>query len=480
MNDGWLCIFKDNSRMKVTEGYNPNVVSTNLPKWPHYFHEEEEHEKDREYYRVGDAVIIYNEQMEETKTLDLPYSLLDTYCHVAEPVRHLKDFTQNCIMTLDDSQNFFTTFIQGLFTHKLLRNRRGFINDKPPTEKSQFIDIGVNICTTNENTKNCQKIQNDTAIPNEGCWKLDIYIHHNFTNLTAIDVFLTCSSENDFDEQDIVSFNVKFLQKNETLSTATRVSGKFGYKVGLPIITGKYVPVVESAEDNGKVFIINYFHNNATIREAFKSISLPKSVSGACTNRSSDAVNFHENSLTQCSIAISNSSGLTADTNYTNVCDALQRTVFHYLINDENFAGKFELHVSELGWPLNVSSNWIQIEAKNFENRQVMGSYNADTNSFRCQNMLLSVRYEFTTARVTLNGVQHQNVVKKVAAEFGNRVDLHFKLEEDLTLPVYMYVMFHDATSSDSPRQCPFPIQLNIFLVTFVVAFYSKYSMYNA
>uniref|UniRef100_A0A182XCT8 B9 domain-containing protein 2 n=1 Tax=Anopheles quadriannulatus TaxID=34691 RepID=A0A182XCT8_ANOQN len=120
---------------------------------------------------------------------------------------------------------------------------------------------------------------------------------------------------------------------------------------------------------------------------------------------------------------------------------------------------KLNLYLSKYGNPRNRSTDWVRVRSTNVVADAEPGSEQASAGSstdnttdsyFTCTNMLISVNYRFYYARTLVRDVRHQAVVHDAEIVFGPRVNLRFRLEEEIRVPIFLQVQFFDLTSSSS------------------------------
>lgn len=298
--------------------------------------------------------------------------------------------------------------------------------------------------------------------------ELSIQIHHNFTNILNVTVFFVYHEFNsDNPTAHVVQkISLEYLELNETFATRDvhQVSGNIGYLLHKPVIVSKLIRQNQSVSENNvqTVAVLSYFHNETNCTNDGHYLKLPEiEANGDCVinNFTFQTINFGERTRTKCNVILAPIDSNDTDTanveqNNTHICRAFQRKIFDYLLYDfelENvnasIYSRFNIRISEMGNPKNDSEHWIDVitmRAPSLDEILATGGSNGGS-EFTCTNMILGVRYEFFYGTMLVGKISNQALIKLAQIQFGNRLNLKFKLDDDvLKVPIYIDVMFYD------------------------------------
>lgn len=392
----------------------------------------------------------------------LPYSITGDYCHLNVPIKYLHDQESKCLRSLEQSRAFLEEWQIKLKSTKILGLRKA--NEAMMLEHctgadNHCLEIQIFDCFETVSRNNCMRF-NSTEI-DETVWlnkEIKIQFRHNFTNILNCTAFLI------YVRNDVVlpttfihSVKIQFRQANESMANIHRISGNIGYMQGKPIITAKMIPLNTSNDDTDAPKILDYFHPNKTFSNDEHFMKIPAIKQNVCvlTNLTYDIIRFGENLFLTCDVALDEN--VTTESNFTVVCATLQRKIFAFILNeyigsnDTTIIG-VSSKVSEFGNPRNDSNYWIDVNLRHGIVDAVEGKYEPDDNGneFTCKNMILSVNFEFLYASLRVGTFDHQNLIRNVDVVFGTRVDLKFKLNETVVVPIFLDVMFVDLTNGAS------------------------------
>lgn len=401
----------------------------------------------------------------------------------------------NCVQTLDEHDQFQADLQNKLKSVKILKNRKPI--DTPPVIMSDFCrtdfkrsnttanctDPEIYHCIERISLRTCKSDTNQSAtftltefgesfISDE----LSIHVHHNFTHILNVTVFFIYRELNgDIQTTHIVQkISVEFLELNETFATRDvhQVSGNIGYLLHKPVIVSRLVYQNYSAIDlYGKRsdHILAYFHDEINCTNDEHYLKLPAiQTNGDCllNNFTFQTINFGEKSRIKCNIfltptesndtdaKIEHSLPQNVEQNNTIICRNFQKQIFQYLLynielENENATvyNRFNLKISEMGNPKNDSEHWIDVRTMRAPNLDDIVAVNSPNGilEFTCTNMVLGVRYELFYGTMLVGKISNQALIKVAQIQFGNRLNLKFKLDDDvLKVPVYIDVMFYD------------------------------------
>ncbi|XP_037821894.1 tectonic [Lucilia sericata] len=404
INDGWLCVLRTYKPLVKEEVTHSFEDTSRYNKWPNLLLESEE-VKNREFYKFGDILRIFNVKTKEIQNFDLPSSYQTATCRLQEPIYHLKPL-KNLI--------------------------------------AQDIEL--------------KKERQD----NFNLYKVKINILHNFTHIQELIVDLWLKENKTLDKMEStkteywLSYEIEFLNKTlkEFLKTNTTenvyppvISGPLGYLLGKPIILARYEVFNKSLPLSSKNQIINYFNPNNTESHI---LTLFSKENGECArfNPAKDYIAYGINIAKYCKIKLENETLLLKDaskTNFTEICLNLQQHIHKQLFGEDLEIAELSFYlISQLGKPENDSQKWLPLNVFNSDFDSVIGQYLQETNTFICRNILLSLAYEFHMATYEVDNVPLQNVIKHAALHLAERHDLEFALDENLEVPITMTVRFYD------------------------------------
>lgn len=401
------------------------------------------------------------------------------------------------MQTLDEHQNSVTELEMNLKSAQILKSPKPIGTDavimadhcrvpSNKTESTNCIDIEIFHCMGSISMANCKPSTNITDDPFTFS-HISLQFKHNFTNILNCSAFFVIDASSNMyqemisasDSQIVQTISIKFIDANDTFYRSRNqvLSGNLGYLLHKPLIVTKYVIANESAEmkeNDQNELVLGYFHENSTIHyndEYYLKVPVVRD-NGNCYigNDTYETISFGENTVMKCQLRFGGDASpndtqlnnLTADTNFTAVCTAFQKRIFHHVLHsleqknvNSTAYDDFNVQISQLGNPKNESKLWVQLEAINAHTPnldQVIGIYDKsdNVNVFTCRNVILNVRYEFYYGNVMLAGIANQAMIKRATLEFGPRLDLQFKLDEELKVPIYVDVMFHDLTATSA------------------------------
>lgn len=296
---------------------------------------------------------------------------------------------------------------------------------------------------------------------------------HNFTTIMNCSVFFV------YDDRSlghtIRLMDIRFRQVNETRHSR-RVSGNVGYQRGKPVIATRYIPF--SATSDQTKLILDYFHPNHTRNDLLK---LPSFRQNICRldNTTFQTIDFGHDVYVRCDVQLDDdAANLTAVSNFTQVCAGFQTKINFFLMHNirmkENRTAEIATVVSEFGNPVNDTGKWLAIESnlyRNGDEETIEGHFDRDDSEteFSCRNMVLSVRYAFVYGVVQVGEVRRQSVIRNVRLEIGTRLDLKFRLGEKMNVPIFVDVMFFDATVRSNAAMASaltFGVSASIMLLT--------------
>lgn len=396
-----------------------------------------------------------------------------------------------CVQTLEEHDQFIADFQNKLKIVKILKNRKPL--DTPTIIMKDFCLSAqwanqTDNCTVTEiyhcadtiSMRTCKLENNLTASfafefgENFLSDQLSIQIHHNFTHILNVTVFFVYHEFNTDNPMTHVvqKISVEYLELNETFATrdAHQVSGNIGYLQHKPLIFTKFIRLNETKPDNNVIAIngfLAYFHNETNCTNDEHHMKMPAiEMNGDCVinNFTFQTINFGENARVKCNAVLTPNEFNETDTaeqpfikaeqNNTHICRNFQKRIFEYLLHgfeledvNSTIFSRFVNRISEMGNPRNDTEHWRDfstVHSPNFNEIIATGPTNA-ASEFTCTNMVLGVRYEFFYGTTIVGKVSNQALIKVAQIQFGNRVNLKFKFDDDvLKVPLYIDVMFFD------------------------------------
>lgn len=394
-----------------------------------------------------------------------------------------------CIQTYDEHDQFLVDFQLKLRTSKVLKQRRPMdaptvlLADyckKPSNENetSNCIEILTYHCNERISQKSCKSDTNMTTMsPEFGdgfvANEISIQFHHNFTDILNCTVFFVYHDLRIGEAHSgkiMRRIHLEYFELNESFATrdAHQVSGNIGYLYHKPIIVTKYLRLNETNPDGTIVpllaGVLAYFHNETNCTNDEHYLKLPDiQGNGNCilNNVTFQTINFGENMIVKCNLALEPSAIFNETTNEANtevrnnthLCRTFQLTIFDHLLHhfameypNATIYNRFNVFVSEMGNPRNDSSHWMDFRifgAPNLE--EIIAIDGSSTTEFTCSNMILNVRFEFFYGNMMFGNIPNQAMIKMAQIHFGQRLNLKFKLDDDmLKVPLYIDVMFYD------------------------------------
>lgn len=422
----------------------------------------------------------------------IPWSFATANCDVKTPIRHLSDDSTSCVQTMDEHDQFINEFQTKLKSVKILKHRKSF--DTPASIMNDFCESAQNSnetencvyveifhCLDSISLRTCKNDGNSTVenlITNE----VSIQFHHNFTNILNFTVFFVYHElDEEMSSMHVTqSISIKYLESNETYDTrdAHQVSGNVGYLQHRPVIITQFIQINQTQSDESTQVerVLSYFYDGINCTNDDHYLKLPKlELNGDCVldNATFDLIKFGESTRIKCNALLTDNAlndtkrdpmpefnmfGLhLRSQNYTKTCRAYQKTILNYLLYrfelenpNATIYNEFNMHLSELGNPRNDTSHWISFRTVNPPNfDEIVATDMVDSTegelTFVCTNMVLNVRYEFFYGVMMVGNIANQASIKVAQIQFGNRVNLKMKLDdEELKVPLAIDVMFYD------------------------------------
>ncbi|XP_052859879.1 tectonic, partial [Anopheles cruzii] len=438
-----------------------------------------------DHYRVDDLIHFYNETSETVETFALPYSLTNGACQIDQPVQFLRDRSNRCRRRADDLTTLNSQFLHQLSTTgRFFRSPKKSAATEHPCMADDCLNVTYTVCYTaiEEGDWNCTQNSTSTAAGlvelsdedyDTSCPTIVLKFNHNFTNLLKIEAKLLCqrmdTGTGDDSEYAWQRITVKFVAPVSPKHNVTyHTSGNLGYLQGKPLlVTPLEVPPNSTTTHNGGTpetgppkTMLTYFTNGTRRPDESFRLRLPASRRNRCHLSSDETINFGVDSWHRCNFIPSE--GLTNTTtggrNYTRFCGKLQESIYSHLLHGVRSDGEgrlyenLNLYVSKYGNPVNRTSEWVRVRTVNVrsEAQTVAETTQSSDEFFSCSNMHINVDYRIYYAVERVRKVRFQAIVHEAEIVFGPRVNLRFRQEEDIRVPIFVQVQFFDLTSSSS------------------------------
>ncbi|XP_049542842.1 tectonic [Anopheles darlingi] len=492
---GLLCLIEPIHEEGDELQYNQNRKQEAMKhRWKHVFPVDSSDPDDSRlgHYRVEDLLYFYNETSESVEPFTLPYSLTGNDCHIEQHVRFLRDRSNRCRRLVDDVTSFNRRFLSLQASNRFFRSpKKSMVTEHPCTADADCLNVTLTICrpTNASNGWSCINAGNTTNATTSDtlgllevsedeyelqCSRIELWFRHNFTDLLAVDATLFCERDNGASESDYgwQRITVRF-EAQPSRNVSYSVSGNLGYLRQKPLIVTHYelpstnstnpvfgdgVPEIRPSEPTKQPMktILAYFTNGTRLPDETFRIRLPVSRRNRCqlSEKIHETIDFGVDSWHRCNYvpsmqAINDTKGNDAR-NYTTFCRGLQERLYALLLpgilSDDRY-DHANLYVSKYGNPVNRTADWIPLRTVNAISETQPGGEET-VEHFTCRNMHINVDYRFYYAIERVQEVRHQAIVHDGEIVFGPRVNLRFRLDEEIRIPIFVQVQFFDLTSS--------------------------------
>ncbi|XP_022223528.2 tectonic [Drosophila obscura] len=457
INDGWLCVFRSNTKPAKMKPLIRNFDASQYQKWPDplgaYETEAIGPPAPSTLYKSGEPLQLWHPESRQSTTFDLPTAYEGSQCHLKQLIRHLQPLASNCRMR-DEAQlqESVWALLNLTASHQLLPKPRDL-------EEQQVEAVQIQVCQQLDSGRVlCAEPGNDTQwagdMPVE---RLELQLIHNFTNILAAKLLIKEAAAAEDDTEPIwLHYAVTFATANESLAKPS--SGPLGYLAGAPVILSRMLPQNSSEEQQ----LLSYFHaRNDDPDYHWLPLFSRKPRSGNCQRKldETQVLRFGVDLAQQCLLhqaaPQAPQENANANANQTEFCQRLQAEIWRKLLphNCSSLEEMNQVFVSQLGRP--QPERWIPIQLHFGENAHdvppVLGYYDEAQQSLSCRNMFLSVSYEFHVADLALleGRVPHQSVLQHARLVLGQRHDLEFDGSEQLVeLPLGVSAMFYNLEKS--------------------------------
>uniref|UniRef100_W8BIC8 Tectonic n=1 Tax=Ceratitis capitata TaxID=7213 RepID=W8BIC8_CERCA len=473
VNDGWLCVFRTNTRKERQKAPEIDLDTNHYFKWstPVWDMNGEQHlADDLGHYKYNQPLQFLDMKTMTLKQFDLPNTFQPPHCQVKETVKFLKSYQTNCLLnSIEEVQLNTENTLKFIQNNKLLLKP---ISEASEPEQIVLSEFKLKICT--KELCEIAPLNNNSAVEQRlkthYTTEIKFIVLHNYTQLLGGLVVFGCSVSNRLkdNEEFWQTYQLEYIYKNTTIMQsdeelnvtsysnehATKLnSGPLGYLQGKPIIIARFIANNQSEAISHTNQVLDYFHVNHTKTPVNHTISLFTTQREYCkheTATQANVINYGISTLKQCQLRFSREriSKIPQNVrNFTEICIQLQTEITRqfFSVNIFQFGVNFpELFVSRLGRPENRSDQWTPLKVENQNFPPISGEFNALTQSFSCRNMLLNIAYEFLVGHFTEAGITQQAMVKQATLLFGERNDLEFELDEAIEVPLMVSVMFFD------------------------------------
>ncbi|XP_017130920.1 tectonic [Drosophila elegans] len=440
MNDGWLCVFRSNTKTVKTADQLPDLDTSQRHKWTDYLGaydmDFDQSRSSAAHYKFGQPLQLWQPETRQLATFELPTAYESSRCQLKQSVLHLQPSRSRCRMK--DSaqlQEHLWGILNLTVTHQLLA--------KPYDPEDQEVEgLTIEVCQRGDDgtALHCLERGNDTQL-DIVVDKVELLLVHNFTNILQAKLLLEEANLAADDSDSLwLHCEVRYVAPNASLAKPT--SGPLGYLPGSPLILSRTLPQNNSEEERK----LSYFS------EINGSPLPPRKLPGSSCQRILDhkrVLRFGVDLLTRCQLHQA-APLLQKKANHTEYCQGLQAQIWMQLLplNGSHLEDVAKVLVSQLGRP--QPDKWMPLELRYPENAHempppVQAVYNEAERSLSCRNIFLSVAYEFHVAEQTLleGRAPHQRVLQSSRLVLGQRHDLELDSELEVALPLSISVMFY-------------------------------------
>ncbi|KAH8333573.1 hypothetical protein KR059_000829 [Drosophila kikkawai] len=447
INDGWLCVFRSNTKPAKIPPLMANFDASHYPRWPDLL---EAYETDspaqvpssESHYKFRQALQLMQSEGKQLTTFDLPTAYEGPHCQLKQSIRHLQPMSSHCLMRNSfQLQQSLWSILNLTATHEVL--------PKPyDRDEREVAGLVIEVCPKGDDGKfNCLERENYTQL-DILAEKVEIQVTHNFTNIIGVKVLIEGESfAGDDNEPQWLHYKVNFIAQNE--SHAKPTSSPLGYLPGSPVIVSRIMPQNNSEEQKQLSYFnapknYDYFHWLPLLTRKFREMSCQPTLD------QKEVLRLGVDIVKQCQLQQA-APLLQENANHTDYCEGLQSRIWSQLLpyNCSSLEELGQMFVSQLGRP--QLEKWLPLqlhypEKPNGTPPSVLGVYDDVQQSLTCRNMFLSVRYEFHVADLALldGAAPHQRVLQSARLVLGHRHDLEFDAsEQQVDLPLSVSAMFY-------------------------------------
>ncbi|EDW76301.1 uncharacterized protein Dwil_GK15385 [Drosophila willistoni] len=449
LHDGWLCVFRSNTKPVKMQPIFRDFDSSKYRKWPDLLeaYETDNVPSTQSHYKLGQALQLWHPESKESSVFMLPTSYETAHCHIRQAIRHLQPTENNCLMNdINQLQENLALILNITSNYQVLGKPRDI-------EETEVEGINMQICQLWQSVNLTRKLAcfdqaNDTQL-DMIVDKIELEFLHNYTNILGVKLLLREAPTRQTESEELwLHYKVSFKSVNETASKP--ISGPLGYLTGKPVISSQLLPKNDSSDVPQ---ILSYFELNAVKQDYHWLPLFHRQVGTRNCQRNLDesqALRFGINVAQQCQLTQLDAPQLQENANHTQYCENLQSEIWHKLLphNCSSLDKVQQIFISQLGRP--QVDKWLPLKlnyGKDLHNLPpVQGYFDEIQQSLSCRNIFLSVRYEFHLEQLTLlDGMApHQQVLQHARIVLGQRHDLEFDgSEQQIELPLAVSVMFY-------------------------------------
>ncbi|KAH8377117.1 hypothetical protein KR093_003530, partial [Drosophila rubida] len=434
LHDGWLCVFRSNTKPAKPKPLSNNFDAEQYNKWPEQLTGYEEQlvqsSHSTAHYKHGQALQLWQPENKRLCDFELPLAYESANCQLKQPLRHLEPMQSSCLINDPvELQTHLWKLLNLTSSHQLL--------SKPHDLEDQEVQgIDIEICQQllREPQVQCMEHANDTQL-DQLVESMELQLLHNYTHILSAKLLLKEANAPLETEQLWLHYEVSYMASAPGDALAKPSSGPLGYLQGAPLQLSTLRPQNSSEQQQPP---LNNFHRNHSHWLTLCHQSQEKR----------HAVGFGVDLAKHCQLREAAPIVLPEHQNHTEYCQQLQTHIWRKLLphNCTRLEDLRQVRVSQLGKP--QADQWLPLQLSQADGQQLLpiqGVYNEEQQSLSCRNMLLSVSYEFHVAQLTLldGRVPHQNVVRHARLVLGQRHDLEFDAgEQFVELPLGVSVMF--------------------------------------
>ncbi|KAH8263133.1 hypothetical protein KR044_004915, partial [Drosophila immigrans] len=432
LHDGWLCVFRSNTKPPKPKPLSNNFDAEQYNKWPEQLSGYEEQlvasSQLTAHYRYGQALQLWQPESKQLSDFELPLAYEGANCQLKQALRHLEPMRSSCLISdAVELQNHLGAVLNLTSSHQLL--------SKPHDLEDQEVQgIDIEICQQllQQPQVQCLEHGNETQLE-MSVDSMELQLLHNYTHILSARLLLKEVSLPEEREHEPLWLHYELSYKASTPAAvlAKPHSGPLGYLQGAPLLLATLQPQNSSEQQSQPQ--INQSHWLTLCQHG---------------QEQRHAVGFGVDLAKHCQLRELAPTVLPEQQNHTEYCQQLQTHIWRKLLphNCSRVEDVAQVFVSQLGKP--QADQWLPLQLTQADGQQLLaiqGVYNVEQQSLSCRNMLLSVSYEFHVAELTLlaGRVPHQNVVRHARLVLGQRHDLEFDADDQLVeLPLAVSVMF--------------------------------------
>ncbi|KAH8281516.1 hypothetical protein KR054_001209 [Drosophila jambulina] len=475
INDGWLCVFRSNTKPVKSPPLIADFDASHYRRWPDLL---EAYESDspaqapspEPHYKFRQALQLMQSEGKQVTTFDLPTAYEGPHCQLKQSIRHLQDMSSSCLMR-DSSQ-----LQQSLWSILNLTATHEVMSKPHDRDERDVAGLAIEVCHRGDDGKFlCLKRDNDTQL-DILAEKVEIQVSHNFTNIMGLKVLIEGEPLAGDDNEPLwLHYKVNFIAQNE--SDAKPTSSPLGYLPGSPVIVSRVLPQNNSEEQKQLSYFnapqkdFEDFHWLPLLTRKFREMSCQPKLD------QKEVLRLGVDIVKQCQLQQAVPL-LQENANHTDYCESLQSRIWSQLLphNCSSLEEAGQVFVSQLGRP--QQEKWLPLllhypEKPNEAPPSVLGVYDDVQQSLTCRNMFLSVRYEFHVADLTLldGAAPHQRVLQSARLVLGPRHDLEFDAsEQQVALPLGVSAMFYQMERRALNKAAGVSLTDHILILAFLAA----------